>query len=162
MIARMGLLVLGITVLQAGAAAAQPDAPPASDAPGAATPPAYGRGHGGGGGWNTPQTLAEFQARYRERLMRADTDGDGRISLAEWTAAHPPRDGGEGPRGDPAAQFQRLDTNHDGYLEPAEIDAMSAERFARMDANHDGVLTPDERRAMWRGGGRGGEGGPPQ
>ena len=44
-----------------------------------------------------------------------------------------------------------MDANHDGYVTPAEIDAISAQRFARMDANHDGVVTPDERRAM-RGG----------
>ena len=31
-------------------------------------------------------TLAQFQARNAARMMAADTDGDGRISLAEWTA----------------------------------------------------------------------------
>jgi hypothetical protein len=88
-------------------------------------------------------TVAQFQARQRRQLMRADTDHDGRISLAEWTtwrAAHP-------GHGDPARMFQRLDANHDGYITPDEVDALSARRFARMDVNHDGVVTPDERRA---------------
>ena len=118
--------------------------------------PGYSRGRTGG----RPVTLAEFQARYRDRLMRADTDHDGRISLAEFMAtlhAQPGADG-EGRGGDPQRQFQRLDANHDGFITPAEIDAVSAERFARMDANQDGVVTPEERMAA-RGGGYGGPGG---
>ncbi len=124
----------------------------------------YGR-MGGGRGFGRSMTLADYQARFRDRIMQADTDHDGRVSLAEWTAYRAERSGegqggeGSGGRhggfGDPARQFQMMDANHDGYVTPAEIDAASAERFARMDANHDGVLTPDERRAM-RGGGMGG------
>ena len=121
---------------------------------------------GGNGAWRQPQTLAQFQQRYRERILSADGDHDGRVSLAEWTAAHPPRDGGEGGRGDPARQFQMLDPAHDGSLTPAETAAASEARFARMDANHDGVLTPDERMAMRHRGGLGrsgdGEVPPPQ
>jgi hypothetical protein len=153
----IGAVALAV-VVQATSVMAQDASPPPD-----AGPPPSGRGHGGGGrgDWSAPQTLAEFQARYRDRLMRADTDHDGRISLAEWMAA---REGGNRRRfdGDYQSEFQRLDTNHDGFIEVAEIDAASAERFAAMDANHDGVLTPDERRAMWRGAGRNGEGSPPQ
>jgi Ca2+-binding EF-hand superfamily protein len=83
-------------------------------------------------------TLAQFQARRLARVMKADTDHDGRISLAEWMAAH-----AKGP-GDPARQFERLDADHDGFVTPAEIQPMLAKRFARLDANHDGVLSPDE------------------
>ena len=108
-------------------------------------------------------TLADYETRQRDRIMRADADHDGRISLAEWTAYQAQRregSGGEGRGGhwsgggfggDPTRQFQTLDANHAGYVTPAEIDAASAVRFASMDANHDGVVTPDERRAM-RGG----------
>ena len=111
--------------------------------------PTQGRGYGRGGGRS--MTLAEFQARYRDRLMQADTDHDGRISLAEFMAARQAEPGGEGRGGDPERQFQKLDANRDGFITPAEVDAFSAERFARMDSNHDGVVTPEERRAA-RGG----------
>ncbi len=147
-------------------ACAQPAQTPApgQDASGqpAQTPSGgYGR-RGGGRGFDHPITLAEYQARSRDRTLRADTDHDGRVSLAEWTAYQAERreaSGDEGGHrqgrefgGDPAEQFQMMDANHDGYVTPAEVDAASAARFARMDANHDGVITPDERRAM-RGGG---------
>ena len=154
-VALAGLLCCASTALAQPA----PDQPPAAHGGASAGDERYGA---------ASQTLAEFQARYRERLMRADADGDGRITLAEWTAAHPPRDGGEGYGGgrgwgDPARQFQMLDADHDGFVTPAEIDASSAARFTRMDANHDGVLTPDERMAMRHGGGRrGGAGASPQ
>ncbi|WP_298688426.1 signal transduction protein [uncultured Sphingomonas sp.] len=109
-------------------------------------------------------TLAQFQARNAARMMAADTDGDGRISLAEWTAQMSGRRGGGGGF-DPAAMFARMDANHDGVLDKSEIDAASAERFRRMDTNGDGVITPDERMAA-RGGagrhaGRGGRGDAP-
>lgn len=123
-------------------ASAQPAYPP-QGGPGAMAGP--GRG---------PQavSLAQFQMRQRRRMMKADTDHDGRISLAEWTAWREAHPGPHGGHGDPARQFSRLDLNHDGYITPDEIDAMSARRFARMDANHDGTVTPDEREAMGAGG----------
>jgi Ca2+-binding EF-hand superfamily protein len=99
----------------------------------------------------------QWSAHARERLMALDTDHDGKISKAEFAAGpmmmgrH--RKGGatddaNAPKPDGARMFDRLDANHDGYLDPTEINAMLARRFARQDANHDGVLTPDERHAM--------------
>ena len=149
--------VLTILTLAAGLAPALP-ALAQSAREGGSPPSAYGS-HRGGEGDGRSMTLAEFQARYRERLMRADTDHDGRISLAEFMAARQNRAGG-GYGSDPAAQFKKLDTNNDGYVTPAEIDAVSAERFARMDADHDGVLTPQERAAA-RGRGAAHDGGSP-
>ncbi len=158
------LLALAVILAPAAPSLAQPGS---ADGP----PPAYGQGgaagQGGGG-----VTLAEFQARYRARLMRADTDHDGRISLSEFMAARERQDQGQGS-GDgqgsaegqggqgrnPTRQFQILDSNRDGYVTPAEIDAVSAQRFARMDANHDGVLTPEERAASRGRRSYGGEGG---
>ncbi|MDP4004565.1 EF-hand domain-containing protein [Methylobacterium sp. NEAU K] len=88
--------------------------------------------------------LEQFTAAHRERMMRADSDHDGRISLTEWTAwraSHP------GPAGSgPARRFRRLDTNGDGFLTADEIDAVAAKRFARLDADHDGTLSHAERR----------------
>lgn len=84
-----------------------------------------------------------FVARGEAALLRADTDGDGRISRAEWLAHAAQR----GMKGRPERQFARLDLNGDGYLDKSEIDAMLARRFAKRDTNADGVLTPDERHA---------------
>ena len=69
------------------------------------------------------------------------------------------------------AQFQRLDTNHDGILTREEAAADQEQRgpgaggdlFDRLDTNHDGVLSREEfaqLRTMFRnGGGWGGRGG---
>jgi Ca2+-binding EF-hand superfamily protein len=97
-----------------------------------------------------------WAARARERLMALDTDHDGKISKDEFAARGPMMGRREGsaepsagtPRADGSRMFDRLDANHDGYLDTTEINAMLARRFARMDANHDGMLTADERHAM--------------
>lgn len=85
-----------------------------------------------------PLSRDAFLARQTARIMVADTDGDGRISRAEMTAA------AQGKR-DPAPMFDRMDTNKDGFLDKDEIQRALSTRFDRMDSNGDGVLTPDER-----------------
>jgi len=82
--------------------------------------------------------------------MRADTDGDGRVSRAEATAAAAERSGD---------WFDKLDLNKDGYLTPDELkqaretrhEHMRAEmkekmeqRFKDADTNADGQLSLDE------------------
>jgi len=116
--------------LQTAAALAQTTPTPVPAAPTATTAPASKPGI----------TLAQFQARREKALMKADTDGDGKISLAEWTAFQAKRQA----KGDPAKSFARMDTNHDGFIDRAELDAFFAKRFARLDKNGDGVLTADE------------------
>jgi hypothetical protein len=93
-------------------------------------------------------TLREFVARNERRLMAADTDGDGKISRAEFLAAN-------AGRGDPAKRVARLDLNGDGVLDKAEIEAMLTKRFKRLDTNRDGILSPDERAAARAGKGAG-------
>jgi hypothetical protein len=125
------------------------------------------------------ESLADFQAAARQRLMQADTDHDGKLSQSEFAAGMAALRAGEGrsdrpdgarsPGGgggrDPSRMFKMLDSNGDGFLDAAEIDAMSARRFARMDANGDGKVTAEEReagRVQWRGrmgGGMNGMGG---
>ena len=129
----------------ASAAVAQPPAPPAP------APAAAGI------------SFDAWAVRARERLMALDANHDGKISKDEFAAragmmmggraaegapagANPPAPGADGNPG--SRMFERMDTNQDGYLDAAEINAMLARRFARMDANHDGVLTADERGAM--------------
>jgi hypothetical protein len=116
--------------LQAVAAFAQTTTPP--PAPPTASPSASGV--------KSDITLAKFQKRREKAIMAADTDGDGKISLLEWTAFQAKRNG----KGDPAKSFARIDSNHDGFIDRAELDAFFAKRFARLDKNADGVLTADE------------------
>ena len=81
--------------------------------------------------------------------MRADTDGDGRVSRAEATASGAERSG---------EWFDKLDLNKDGYLTQDEMkqardtrhqnhgdmkEKMEA-RFKEADANGDGQLSLDE------------------
>jgi len=168
--ARIALIAL--TLPFAGTALSAQDAPVA--APAAVAPPA------GAGQADGSVTLAQFQAQQESRMMAADTDGDGRISLAEWTAAmNARRGGGNGGGGgggggghhggghdhggggggfDPSRMFDRIDANHDGVLDKSEIDAAAAERFRRMDTNGDGVITADERAAQHGGEGHRGGG----
>jgi hypothetical protein len=83
-------------------------------------------------------------------VMRADKDGDGRVSRAEATAAGAERSG---------EWFDKLDLNKDGFVTPEEMkqahetrrENMRAEmkekmeqRFKEADTNGDGQLSLDE------------------
>lgn len=86
-------------------------------------------------------TLQDFTSRRERRVLAADTDGDGKVSRAEYLAA------AIRGKGDPARRFARLDRNGDGTVDRQEIASMLARRFARSDTDHDGVLSPTERSA---------------
>ena len=86
-------------------------------------------------------TLQTFVARHEKKILADDTDGDGKVSRAEFLAA------AKGGKGDPAKRFAKLDQNDDGMLDKSEIDAMLTRRFRRQDTNGDGVLSADERAA---------------
>lgn len=128
---RTCITALAITILLPIVCAAGQTAP-------AEQPPGLNRRH--------DVTLLELKARGRGRVMRADTDHDGRISLAEWTAWRQTHPGSNPARA--ARRFHRLDANSDGFLTADEINAMLARRFARLDGNHDGVVSPEERAPM--------------
>lgn len=55
-----------------------------------------------------------------------------------------------GPLGHPACRdamsrwFDRVDTNHDGFIDRAEFRADAERQFKAMDLDHDGEITPDE------------------
>jgi uncharacterized low-complexity protein len=53
-------------------------------------------------------------------LAKADTDKDGKVSQAEFTAAHP----------DKAAKFAEIDTNKDGFIDAAEHKAHAGAKGA--------------------------------
>jgi Ca2+-binding EF-hand superfamily protein len=78
--------------------------------------------------------------------MRADTDGDGRISRAEATAAASDKSGD---------WFDKLDSDKDGYVTQdemkqaretrrGEMKAHMEQRFKEADINSDGQLSLDE------------------
>ena len=53
-----------------------------------------------------------------------------------------PATAAENPRAQRA--FDRLDSNHDGKVDAAEMEAMRAARFKRLDVNGDGVISNSE------------------
>jgi caffeoyl-CoA O-methyltransferase len=79
----------------------------------------------------------------------------GTVVLIRAGSAQQP--GQRGPGGPPSPLVPLLDTNRDGVLSAAEIDA-AAETLRQRDANRDGKLTADELPGGPRG--RGGPGGP--
>ncbi|MEI9417468.1 EF-hand domain-containing protein [Mesorhizobium sp. Cs1321R2N1] len=142
---RRSILATALSVLTTAALAQTATQPPAATPPAAtsraATSPAGTSSAGTSSAAKRDITLAKFQKRREKAIMAADTDGDGKISLLEWQAFQARRN----VRRDPAKSFARIDSNHDGFIDRAELDAFFAKRFARLDKNGDGILTADER-----------------
>lgn len=134
---RRSILAAALSLLTVSALAQTATQPPAATPP-AATPPAAAAPAAPKA--KSDITLAKFQKRREKAIMAADTDGDGKISLLEWEAFQAKRNA----MGDAAKSFARIDSNHDGFIDRAELDAFFAKRFARLDKNGDGVLTADE------------------
>ena len=86
-------------------------------------------------------SLATFVSRREQKLLADDTDGDGKVSRAEFLAA------AKTGKADLAKRFTRIDTNGDGLLDRSEIDTMLRRRFMRQDTNGDGMLDTTERTA---------------
>jgi len=100
-------------------------------------------------------TLSEFTTARTNQMMRMDTDRDGKVSKAEFQTGMANRraKGGEGKggKGDGSRAFGMLDANGDGSLDKAELGKMAQRRFGRMDADGNGVLTAAERQAAGQG-----------
>ena len=102
--------------------------------------------------------------------MRADTNGDGVVSRAEFFAAAEADFKAKDANGDrklsgdemkdKRGRYARQDTNNDGVLTFEEAAAATAAEFARLDVNKDGKLTPEELAPFGRRGMRGGPDGP--
>lgn len=111
--------------------------------------------------------VSEEHSRLFKRLLRkADKDGDGKLSRAEFVAGlreerpQPPADGRPNPQrneglrrfaqADPEQIFQRLDANGDGKLELDEMPEPARQGlrrfFEQADANRDKSLTLEELR----------------
>jgi Ca2+-binding EF-hand superfamily protein len=87
------------------------------------------------------QRIAAARARMEAEFNRLDTDHDGTLSKAEFMASAP-----QPPKTPPngADLMARLDKNHDGKITLDEYRAPVLERFDGLDTNHDGVLEPAE------------------
>ncbi|MDP1632817.1 MAG: EF-hand domain-containing protein [Caulobacter sp.] len=102
-------------------------------------------------------SLAEFKAARVAMTMRSDANKDGKISKAELEAGiiamQAARGGGAGKGGGGRSgqMFDMMDANKDGFLTRPEIEKMVERRFQRMDVNGDGVLTTAEQQAGRRG-----------
>jgi Ca2+-binding EF-hand superfamily protein len=110
-------------------------------------------------GQAAPTDQAPPGGRGGGMMMRADTNGDGKISRAEFAAMSEQRfarmdrnsDGaitadevGDMANRGPGGGVMAADADHDGKVSHAEFTAMATARFARMDANSDGDITADE------------------
>lgn len=85
---------------------------------------------------------AEFERFMLEAIFtEADADGDGKVTYAEHKAANPSID---------AARSKAIDANGDGVITPAEAKAYSdkhqglAQLFAKIDTDKDGYLSRSE------------------
>ncbi len=99
-------------------------------------------------------TKDELPERMGDRIMAADSNGDGAVTQAELQAARERMGGRRGPdaqgrgggegRPDPAQLFTRLDKNNDGKLTKDELPEWMTERLMAGDTNGDGVITKAE------------------
>jgi len=117
---------------------------------------------------NQDGKISESEApdRMKQRLDTIDTDGDRAVSREELQAAFEKasqnggkglgnkgngnkgnKAGGKGNRGaqiDPAALFQRVDTNGDGAITPEEAPDRMKKRFDQVDADGNGSISVEE------------------
>jgi hypothetical protein len=99
---------------------------------------------------------ADRAAGLEARFKKLDADGNGSLSFAEFQGAmqHRADRGHGGPGGHRGhhrgghgfgAGGPAMDTNGDGAVTKAELEAKALAGFDRADADHDGKLTPAER-----------------
>ncbi len=98
-------------------------------------------------------TRAEFDAARQGRFAQADADHDGRLAMTELRALRP--EGASQPQRRPSMdQIQKLraiDRNGDRAIDAAEFRAIGDERFASVDRNRDGSIGRDEIAELARG-----------
>ena len=98
---------------------------------------------------------AEWTAGQQARFKRLDTNNDGKLTQDELFARTPAAGNSVLPSDRQAqrqsAYFQRLDTDKDGVVTLAEFMALGERNFARCDINKDGRIdTAECRQALQR------------
>lgn len=85
-------------------------------------------------------SFEEFSAAMNKRVVKADANGDGTITVAEIAAQF------NGPRGERMAErlVQRFDANGDGSVTLVEIEGRQKKLFALLDLNDSGTIEPRE------------------
>ena len=88
-------------------------------------------------------TQAEMKSRAEERFVAADVNGDWMLSVEEMHAQNAERSGENVER-----MMQHLDANADGRLSEDELPRRGKRKFAAADSDGDGVLTAAELQAQ--------------
>lgn len=105
-------------------------------------------------------SLAEYQTSRREFIMRDDTNKDGKVSKAEWKTAvdrlATTLDTADGYvlTTNQANGFAWIDADKDGSITAKEVDAWTAARFPKLDLNKDGSVTKSEAKMIQAAAGR--------
>jgi Ca2+-binding EF-hand superfamily protein len=86
------------------------------------------------------QAQAAEDQRIEAEFKKLDTNKDGQLSLAEFKAAAPALRVGESAE----QMLASLDANKDGKVTKQEYEARPLANFEKVDTNHDGVLTAQE------------------
>ncbi|HNS85269.1 MAG TPA: EF-hand domain-containing protein [Parvularculaceae bacterium] len=81
--------------------------------------------------------MSELDARHKDFIAKADTDGDGFITKEEMDAFHEERRAAH-----KAKRFP--DANGDGYVSRREFEDAAKTRFNEMDADGDGRISEEE------------------
>lgn len=149
-------LGLGLALLGAGVALAQPATPPAATE---ARPDRGPRGQGGLRMFELMDANSDGRVVWDEawvfvttRFNTADADRSGGLSLEEFAALRMRAGDGPGPRPEYAQRmeqmrgmmFRGLDADRNGQVTLVEIRPMVEARFRAMDANGDNAVSRDE------------------
>ena len=158
---RIALIATGL-LMMAGPALAAPDnaqtAPPAAAATTAPKPTAA-RSSGGGMRYDANKdgtvTIEEWKTGQQARFKSLDTNGDGKLSQNEMYARTPVVGNSVLPTDRQAdrqsSNFQRLDTDKDGFVSLTEFMVQADRNFARCDTDKNGRIdTAECRQALQR------------
>ena len=88
------------------------------------------------------QRLGAMRGKVEGEFNKLDTNKDGQLSKAEFMAVAPAK-AATPPNG--ANLLGQLDKNKDGKVTPDEYRAPILARFDKLDTNHDGTISPAER-----------------